>query len=239
MISSILIVVAMMEEAQYFKDALHLVDKGQLQKGFPTELYEGEINNKKVHLVVNGTKACPKLGICQKIDNVASQAAVLSTTLGILKFQPDLIISSGTAGGVLSKDALIQDIYISTENNFMARRMPGTYEQYGVGHYKSFALPSELMTDLALKPGVVCSSDSFNDDATDDAMSKKLNCSVEEMEAAGVAWVSSVHGTPMFSLKGIVDHTGSPDGYNEFQENFDPVMRKLSRTMKQLIEGLK
>jgi 5'-methylthioadenosine nucleosidase len=237
MITSILIVVAMMQEAEYFVKQLGLEKKGSLKQGFPTVLYEGELNNKKIHLVVNGVARNTK-GPDSTVDNVGSQAAVLSTTLGILQFQPDLIISSGVAGGVKSKDAHLKDIFVSTENKFMDRRMPGTYVNYGIGNYASYALPPDLNDLVSIKKGIVCSSDSFNDSPTDIKESEALDCSVEEMEAAGVAWVSSVHDTPMFSLKGIVDITGSKNSFHEFNENFIPVMEKLSKTLKTVIEEL-
>lgn len=232
MIATILIVVAMQQEANFFIKDLKLEKKGFLKKGFPPTLYEGKLNKKKVYLVVNGMSSYPN------VDNVDSQAAVLSTTLGILKFHPNLVISAGTAGGSLAKDAHIGDVFVSTQNDFMSRRIPGAYANYGYGLYKSYALPAQLIKRLALKSGVVCSSDSFNDSPTDTKVSKKLDCSVEEMEAAGVAWVSSITNTPMFSLKVITDNTATSSSYKQYEKDFEMTMPKLSYSLKAIIEGL-
>jgi nucleoside phosphorylase len=58
------------------------------------------------------------------VDNVGTVPAALSTYLACQRFQPDLIISVGTAGGFQSQGAAIGDVFLGTTIVNHDRRIP-------------------------------------------------------------------------------------------------------------------
>lgn len=58
------------------------------------------------------------------VDNVGTVAAGLTTYLACQRFQPDLIISVGTAGGFKSQGAAIGDVFLGTITVNHDRRIP-------------------------------------------------------------------------------------------------------------------
>ncbi len=58
------------------------------------------------------------------VDNVGTVPAALSTYLACQRFQPDLIISVGTAGGFQSQGAAIGDVFLGTSTVNHDRRIP-------------------------------------------------------------------------------------------------------------------
>ncbi len=63
----------------------------------PCVTFSGSYSNLSVHVVWNGK--CAVTGV----DNVGTVPASLATYLSIMTFNPDLIISAGTAGGFKSQ----------------------------------------------------------------------------------------------------------------------------------------
>lgn len=231
MITNILIIVAMSTEANFLIKQLNLKDAGFIQKPFIVHLYKGKIGNKNVSLLVN------EADNLNQTEKVGSQPAVLSTTLGIMKLHPDLIINAGTAGGNTEMSSFTNDIYVSKEVNFISRRLPANYKEYGIGHYQSYPIEQNSLNKLGIKVGMICSSDSF-DGQEDDVLAKQLGCHVRDMEAAGIAWVASTVHIPIIAVKGITDNTSDPNGFSEFIKNFNPVMQNLSIKLKKLILSL-
>ena len=58
------------------------------------------------------------------VDNVGTVAAGLTSYLACQRFQPDLIISVGTAGGFKSQGAAIGDVFLGTTTVNHDRRIP-------------------------------------------------------------------------------------------------------------------
>ena len=58
------------------------------------------------------------------VDNVGTVPAALSTFLACQRFQPDLIVSVGTAGGFKSQGAAIGDVFVGTSTVNHDRRIP-------------------------------------------------------------------------------------------------------------------
>lgn len=66
------------------------------------------------------------------VDRIGSQAATLAAWETIRVFNPDLIISAGTAGGFKNREANIGDVYLSTEAiKYHHRHIP-------VEHFETF-----------------------------------------------------------------------------------------------------
>lgn len=64
------------------------------------------------------------------VDNVGTVPAALSTFLACQRFQPDLIISVGTAGGFKAQGAAIGDVFVGTTTVNHDRRIPIPVMQY-------------------------------------------------------------------------------------------------------------
>lgn len=225
----ILLVVAIDTEASPIINALKMKKLSHSFSGLPMQGYVGKYNNLDVLLILNGEDSL------HKVQNVGTQAATLSTYLGIEYFHPDLVISIGTAGGIAEHSAKIGDIYVSKKINFYSRRIPiPGYDEYGIGGYSS-ANFEKITNKINLKKGVVCSGDSFDENQADREIILKQGCSVIEMEAAGVAWTSMLMKTPMLAIKGITDIVGKPNAHEDFEKNFPKITNELSKKIKDFL----
>lgn len=225
-IQKILLVVAMDTEAAPIIKSFDLQPISSIFGKLPMKAYIGKYNNFDISLIINGEDPmyhCP---------NVGTQAAVLSTYLGINQFHPDLIISIGTAGGVPQFGAQVGDIFISRKVYFYDRRIDlPQYQAYGLGGYVSADFEQTRANNL-FKKGNICSGDSFDSNQTDTDVILSNGCAVREMEAAGVAWVSMLTQTPMLAMKGITDIIGTKTDANDFEKNFQMVTTDLAVKLK-------
>lgn len=231
-VKKVLLVVAMDSEAQPIIHALHLKPLKHSFSGLPMRGYEGKQGDKSILLIENGQDPI------HNVQNIGTQAATLSTYLGIEYFHPDFIISIGTAGAVAESGASLTDIYLSQIIYFFDRRipMPG-YESYGRGAYPSTPLPNMAKT-LRLKTGVVCSGDSFDEEQVDYQIFLKEHCAAIDMEAAGVAWVSMLTKTPMIAIKGITNFVRGKQIHAEYKKYLPIVTMNLANKLNELLKLL-
>jgi 5'-methylthioadenosine nucleosidase len=228
----VMLVVAMPSEAMPLIQTFKLHEVNNAFPGLPMKAYEGKYRNLDVFLVLNGDDPT------YQVANVGTQASTLSTYMGIQKDHPDLVISIGTAGGIAQNGSALLDIYASTRVNFFDRRIAvQPFTAYGVGAYPSVNL-APFDAKVGLKPGVVCSGDSFDNNQTDYNVMLKQHCGAVEMEAAGVAWVCSLTHTPMFAMKGITNFSSVPEGGEQFAKNFPAVTKKLATTLKAFFDEI-
>src|SRR5918997_4135080 len=109
-VKSILFVIAMRAEAAPILTALGFGGKwAPLDPLLPPMAYSTTKSGLNLHLVVNG------LDPVYDLDSFGSDAATLSTYLGIKAFSPDLVISAGVAGGFKTR-AKIGDVYLSEDS---------------------------------------------------------------------------------------------------------------------------
>lgn len=230
MIKKVLLVVAEEQEAQPIISKLHLHKIKNAFAPLPMQAYQGSYAKKNIFLVLNGVDPI------NKVQNVGSQAATLSTYLGIHSFHPDLVISVGSAGGLEVNHARLNEIYYSRKIYFYDRRLPSPKgKKYGLGNYPSITIP--LLAKLGLQEGIVCSGDSFDNDVTDYARLMKFHCDAVDMEAAGVAWVSMLMHTPMFALKGITNFLGRGDIHTEYRENLPKMTVRLAEKLQEFLRN--
>lgn len=228
-IQKVLVVVAMDTEAQPIIDQLHLHPLPHSFSDLPMHGYTGQQGKIKLLLMVNGQDPV------HKVQNIGTEAATLSTYLGIEYFHPDLIISIGTAGAVVDSGAALMDIYLSQKIYFFDRRIPMKgYHDYGRGGYPSMPL-AIIDKKLGFKSGIVCSGDSFDEEQVDYNLFLKEHCSAIDMEAAGVAWVSMLTKTPMIAIKGITNFVRGKHVHAQFEKNLPVVTSRLANKLKELI----
>lgn len=228
----VMLVVAMESEASPLIRQFKLHEVKNAFPGMPMKAYSGKYHHLDVFLVLNG------LDPTYHVANIGTEAATLSTYLGIQYDHPDLVISIGTAGGIQPNGAALQDIYASTTINFFDRRIAvEPFTAYGTGAYPSAQL-TPFDKQSGFKPGIVCSGDSFDNSKTDYERMLNEHCDAIDMEAAGVAWVSSLMRTPMFALKGITNFSSVPDSGNQFTQNLPIVTAKLASTLKTFFDHI-
>ena len=113
-------------------------------------------------------------GRCHRynVNNVATTAATVSAYASIVEFNPQVVLSAGTAGAFRSAGGANGDVYLSTKSVFHSRRIPSggdglrRYEEFGFGNYRS--PPVELLAfATGCKMGVVSTSDSLDHTARD------------------------------------------------------------------------
>lgn len=231
-IKKVLLVVAMDSEAQPIIDTLHLKPLKHSFSSLPMRGYIGKQGNKDILLIKNGVDPI------HHVQNIGTQAATLSTYLGINYFHPDFIISIGTAGAVPESGAALEDIYLSQTIYFFDRRIPMKgYDNYGRGAFPSTPLPS-MDKKLGLKTGVVCSGDSFDEEQVDYRMFLSEHCSAIDMEAASVAWVSMLTKTPMVAIKGITNFVRGEHIHAEHKQFLPVVTVNLANKVKGLLKIL-
>ncbi len=224
----LLLVVAMNTEANPIIATLHLKEQKDIFTPLPMRAFSGQYHHTQIMLVLNG------IDPVNHVQNIGTEAATLSTYLGISHFHPDLVISVGTAGGVKENHSAINNIYISERIYFYDRRLPFEgYRQYGEGDYLAANLPSSAT--YGLKPGIICSGDSFDDSKIDFAIFLKKKCVAIDMEAAAVAWVSMLTHTPMFAIKGVTNFVTGDDAHSEYQKNLPKVTQELAEKIKRIL----
>jgi nucleoside phosphorylase len=162
---------------------------------------------------------------------------VLNTWLTLQHWRPDVVISAGTAGGFVAEGGRLGDVYLSSGDFvFHDRRVaiPG-FDEAAHGRYPS-ADVADLATALGAKLGVVSTSNSLDRPDLDIEIMASHGAAVKEMEAAAVAWVCWLAGTPMFAVKSITDLVDSPtDVVEEFTANLGRATEKLAVAVNDLV----
>lgn len=197
----------------------------------PCVTYSGEDWGVRIHLVCFGK--CRETGM----DNVGTVPAALTAYLAIQAFQPDVVISTGTAGGFASRGAAIADVFVSTASLNHDRRIPiPGFDIYGVGKYDALPTPN-LRAALGLKAGVVSSGNSLDYTAEDMARMVEHEAAVKEMEAAAVAWTASLFRCPFFCVKAVTDIVdGDRPAADEFLENLHKAAEALQEVVPRVLE---
>ena len=220
----IAVIMAMQGEANPIIDGLSL-RAAQSNPRLPIRLYSGQTAYREIILATSGKDT--RTGA----DLIHSQPATLTTHYVIERFDPDFIISAGTAGGVSKHGAQIGDVYLSLGSvRFHDRRcpIPGLHD-YGVGGYPSWGTaPAEALAKAGFKRGGVSSGDSLYMSREEQAQFDANEATVKDMEAAAVAWVASLYDKPFMALKAITDLIDCGHMIEEqFVANFSIATRNL------------
>lgn len=235
-VKSILLVIAMQGEAQPILDALGIgKEKGTiLEPPLPPIFYATTYSSLDLHLVVNG------LDPVYNLDSFGTDAATLSTYLGIKAFSPDLVISTGVAGGFKSR-AAIGDVYLSEDSmRYFDRRVSITkpnYQDYAIGFFPVIDA-SKMAAELRLKTGVVVTGGSFENSLIDDRQIRNLDGSVVEMEATAVAKMSMLLGKQFMAVRSIVDFDDAIGFASQFDDNFEIATKNLAKQLLNIFEWL-
>lgn len=165
--------------------------------------------------------------------------AAMSTTLLLQKFQPDVIINTGSAGG-FDADLEVGAIVISDEVRHHDVDVTAFgYEMGQVPQLPAAFLSSADLMDHAIQAveelgehayavGLIATGDSFMDDAerVEKVRAHFPGMKAAEMEAAAVAQVCHQFGTPFVVIRALSDIAGKQS--NISFEEFLPVAAKHS-----------
>jgi 5'-methylthioadenosine nucleosidase len=202
----------------------------------PIRLFYGQLEHREIILATNGKDA--RTGA----DLIHSQPATLTTNHVIERFDPDLIISAGTAGGVSKHGAEIGDVYLSQGLvRYHDRRCPiHGLEACGVGGYATWDPPFEKGGQGGFfKRGRVSSGDSLYMGIEEQAQFDANEATVKDMEAAAVAWVASLYNKPFIAVKVITDLIDNSCKVEEqFLKNFELATQNLSKKIPELLLNL-
>lgn len=234
-VKSVLLVIAMQGEADPILNALGIDEPGTpLELPLPPISYAATYSGLDLHLVVNGQDPVYKL------DSFGTDAATLSTYLGIKKFSPDLVISAGVSGGFKSR-AEIGDVYLSQDSmRYFDRRVSITspnYQDYAIGFYPVIDA-SKMAAALGLKTGIVVTGGSFENSLIDDRQIRNLDGSAVEMEAAAVGRMSMLLGKQFMAAKAIVDFDDAVGFAGQFDTNFALATANLAKQLLRIFEYL-
>ncbi len=225
--NKIAIVMAMQAEAEPLIEKLGLALRPV--PGLPVNIYAGQ--DQRCVLVTNGRDAVTG------VDNIGTQPATLAAWLAIERFAPDLLLNAGTAGGFAKRGAAIGDVYVSAGHiRFHDRRIPlPGFREYGIGNYPVADLAA-CAARLNLKTGTVSTGNSLDCPAVDLAQMQANDADVKEMEAAAIAWVASITGTPMAAVKAITDLVDLPHPPEEqFVANLAQASSRLADAVVSLV----
>lgn len=190
------------------------------------KIFEGKINNTRVALLQSG---------------IGKVAAAIGTTLLIQLTQPDMIINTGSAGG-LDPDLNVGDILISTEVRY--HDVDVTAFGYEIGQLPAnpptFS-PNEQLVELAQKEakkagynvvsGLICSGDALinGNDKINQIRQNFPNVVAVEMEAAAIAQVCHGFNLPFVIVRAVSD-VADKESHLSFEE-FLPLAAEKSSTI--------
>ncbi|MCK7598192.1 hypothetical protein M0G74_12995 [Microbulbifer sp. CAU 1566] len=215
---------AMEEEAAPVIAALGLARDSALHDGdLPFVTYSGSAGDLQLSLTVSGQD--PRF----QVENIGPVAATLMSYTTIDCFSPDLVISAGTAGGFAARGAEIGTVYLSDDRFVFHDRvvpLPG-FDQSSIGHYPALNV-RRMAADLGLPTGIVSSGSSLQKHPRDIDVIETFGAVAKEMEAAAVAWVCMLKGTPFVAIKSITNLLDGP-GTSEaqFVENLATASQSL------------
>lgn len=190
------------------------------------KIFEGKINNTRVALLQSG---------------IGKVAAAIGTTLLIQLTQPDIIINTGSAGG-LDPNLNVGDILISTEvRHYDVDVTLFGYEMGQLPGNPAAFTPNEQLVELAQKEsekagfnvvsGLICSGDLFVNGGEKIAEIKEKFPSViaVEMESAAIAQVCHAFNIPFVIVRAVSD-VADKQSHLSFEE-FLPLAAEKSSTI--------
>jgi adenosylhomocysteine nucleosidase len=193
-----------------------------------SEFYQGQIDSLEVVLLKSG---------------IGKVNAALGTALLIEKFEPDVIINTGSAGG-FHKDLNVGDVVISTEVRHHDVDVTIFGYEYGqVPRMPAYFAPDDKLVAVAVKSaeqidgiqvvnGLIASGDSFmNDPERVEFIRTKLpDLYAAEMEAAAIAQVAYQFEKPFVIIRSLSDIAGK-----ESNISFDQFLETAAKNSAELI----
>ena len=225
-------------------EARPLIDHYRLKavEGFfsplPCELYQSP-EKPELSVVLTGSD--------HERDLIGCEAACVATMAAIQRLKPDLVISSGTCGGLKRYGGETGKVYISNGVIFHDRRIPddNAWGTQSLGNYPIWEGAKRLYEDLkgeGMNIGYekVSTGSSFTLTKEDEAVIEEHGGRLIDMEGAAVAFVCSLYKVPVMLVKVISNLCDEDDGdIAVFFDNLHMASENLLKVNERVIEKLK
>lgn len=210
----IAILAAMKEELAPFRDFYHPTPTFTRGK---CEIESATFNEHTILLVETG---------------IGKVNAAFTTTLLCEKFEPDLIINTGSAGG-FSTDLNVGDVIFA--NQLIYSDVDATAFDYADGQVpqmpafysldNSLSTSTDLNTDYQVHEGLILTSDSFmsHPDLVNSIKIRFPLALASDMESTAIAQVAAFFHIPLLNIRGISDIAGV-----NAAETFDAELNKAA-----------
>ena len=171
--------------------------------------------------------------------------AALATQAVIESFNPDLVISTGVAGGVGAAGVL--DVVVADRLTFHDVWCgPGTERGAADGMPRFITPPAELLELDALaengvvRHGLICSGDIFVSTPQEVAAIKADFPDVQtvEMESGAIAQTCRRHNIDMICIRVVSDTPGAEDNLSQYTDFWSKAPERTFGVVKGLIEAL-
>lgn len=236
MISKVALIFAMEAEARPLIDELALeYDPSFGDPRLPFKYFRGELDGRiELLLSLSGKHEV------HQVDNIGTEPAILNAYVTLSRFQPDLCINAGTAGGFRCRGCEIGDVFlIDRPCKFHDHRIPiPGFDAYGIGSYPVFE-PAGMAEALGLKKGGVSTGNALDYTEVCLKIIERNEGHVKEMEAAAIAWVASQMKVPFMALKSVTDIVdGEHPTQDEFLRNLDAASRRIREKTIEVLKYL-
>lgn len=230
-------IIALHAEAQPLIDHYRMKKVEGAFSPLPCELYQ---NPDKPNLSVVLT------GSDHERDLIGCEAACVTTMAAIQQLKPDLIISSGTCGGLKRYGGETGKVYISSGVIFHDRRIPddNAWGTQSLGNYPIWEGTKGLYEDLKSK-GMnigyekVSTGSSFTLTKEDEAVIEEHGGRLIDMEGAAVAFVCSLYKVPVMLVKVISNLCDEDDGdIAAFFDNLHMASENLMKVNAKIVYSL-
>ncbi|MGL5385803.1 MAG: 5'-methylthioadenosine/S-adenosylhomocysteine nucleosidase [Enterobacterales bacterium] len=225
------IIGAMEQEVTLLRE--QIVNRQTVQRA-GCEIYTGQINGMEVALLKSG---------------IGKVAAALGTTLLLEQCQPDVVINTGSAGG-LAATLKVGDIVVSEEVRYHDADVTAFGYEPGqmagcppafVANPALIALAENCIKQLELNAvrGLICSGDAFINGAEPLARIRNTFPTVAavEMEAAAIGHVCHLFGTPFVVVRAISDVADS-ESHMSFDEFLVVAAKQSSMMVNAMLQTL-
>lgn len=231
MANKIAIIGAMPQEVEILRN---LMLEAKVTEIANCKIFEGKINNRPVAVLQSG---------------IGKVAAAMGTALLIQLFKPDMIINTGSAGG-LDANLNVGDVIISTEVRHHDVDVTAFgYEKGQLPANPAAFLPNAELVEVAKKQaeklglnavsGLICSGDAFINGAEKIAQIRAdfPQVAAVEMEAAAIAQVCHAMNVPFVVVRAISD-VADKESHLSFDEFLPLAAEKSSEMVLAMLNNL-
>lgn len=173
-------------------------------------------------------------------------AAVGATEL-ITRMQPDVVISSGVAGGIDSEVGVMDvvygehvvyhDVWCGMGNAYgQIQGLPEMFE----GDRRLAAVAASIGGETKIHGGLICSGDKFITDRSElDVIKKQFPAGLAvDMESAAIAQVCYLYGKPFLSFRIISDTPGADEHWAQYEGFWETLADRSFGVVRTFLESL-
>ncbi|MGL1891518.1 MAG: 5'-methylthioadenosine/S-adenosylhomocysteine nucleosidase [Spirochaetaceae bacterium] len=213
-------------------------------KGLKSKMTNIETITKSSCIFYHGT--LDKMDVVLLQCGIGKVASAVGTTILIDQFAPDIVINTGSAGG-LSTDLNVGDVIISTDVRYhdvdvtlfgydygQLPKMPAGFTP-DAGLIKIAKKAADKIKDIHITDGLIITGDSFIHDpkVVETIKSKLPPMKATEMEAAAIAQVCFMSKVPFLIIRSISDVPGQ-----ESKQSFEEFLVVAAKNSGKLVEAI-